>query len=278
MNIKLVKAFTKDLRQGNPAGVVLNAQHISDDKMQKIAHELNYSESAFVLPSKKADYKVRFFTPETEVDYCGHATIATYYKLFQLKENQDKSSLTQETKAGVFTVQKTEDGMIKMIQKQPNFLETENDKDLLATILGTAPDMMHSNLPAQVVATNVPKLIVPIVTVEALRSLKPNYSKVSEYTQTHEAKGIYCFTISEFTGHNLVARHFNPAIGIDEDPATGTAAGPLACYVDKHFYKRALKQIIINQGMWMGKSSDIYVDIADDIKVGGYATDFGERG
>lgn len=275
MNVARVKAFTKNPKDGNPAGVVVDASSLSDEQMQTIARELGFSESAFVLPSERADYKIRFFTPKQEVDYCGHATLASYHMLFQLPENVGKTSLTQDTKAGVFTVTKNDDGMLLMQQKHPTFLDAEEDKTAIARILGVSEDGIHPSLPVQVVATNVPKLIVPMATVEALQTIQPDYRAMKQYIESHTGNGIYCFTISEHTAHNLAARYFNPAVGINEDPATGTAAGQLACYIDKYFYQGRLKQISINQGMWMGQSSDIYVDLTDGVKVGGYAVDFG---
>lgn len=277
MNISLVKAFSKNPNIGNPAGVALNANSLSDEQMQSIAKELGFSESAFVLPSNVADYKVRFFAIKQEVEYCGHATLATYHKLFQLPENQNKSSLTQETKAGIFTIEKTNDGMIMMNQKAPSFLEIEKDTDTIARLLDISPDKIHKSLPIQVVATNIPKLIVPIDDLETLEAIKPDFAAMAEYIQNQTGQGIYCFAISEHTEHNLAARYFNPAVGINEDPATGVAAGPLGCYMDKYFYQGALKRISINQGMWMSKSSDLYVDLSDGVKVGGYAADFGEK-
>lgn len=274
MNIHLVKAFTRDPEHGNPAGVVIDASELNEQEMQQIASDLGYSESAFVLPSKNADYRVRFFSPKQEVDYCGHATVATYYKLFQLKENTGKKRLTQDTKAGIFIIEKTSSGKIVMQQKPPAFTDVQVSREDVAAMLGSTPDMIHPSLPLQIVATNAANLIVPIVTVEALQALKPNMPALTDYAQHNGNRGVYCFTMSEHTEHNLIARYFNPAAGITEDPATGTAAGPLGCYMDKHFYAGRNPHISISQGVWMGEPSDIYVDLTDGVKVGGYAVEF----
>lgn len=275
-NISLVKAFSEDSEQGNPAGVCLDASGMSDEQMQSIATELGFSESAFVLPSDVADYKVRFFAVKQEVDYCGHATVATYHQLFELPENKDKTKLSQETKAGIFDIEKSADGKIMMTQKSPQFMGIELDRQKIANLLGIPREGISESLPIQVVATNVAKLMVAITSLEYLKNIKPDIDAIKEYTNSQEGKGLYCFTKSDNDQYDFVARFFNPAVGINEDPATGVAAGPLACYADKYIFAGKNKQIKINQGMWMGKASEIFVELSEGVKVGGYAVAFGE--
>lgn len=273
-NTKLVKAFSKDPDLGNPAGVVLDASSLTDEQMQAIATELNFSESAFVLPSHLADYRVRFFTVNQEVSYCGHATVATYTELFGLPENSAKSSLTQETLAGIFTIEKTADGKIMMAQKDPVFGEIVEDRANMCKLLGITVTDLDASLPVQIVQNNVHELIIPCTSAATLKLVKPKLSALAEFTKDKPYHSVYCFARSEDGEHDLLARSFAPALGIDEDPATGVAAGPLACYADKYMYDGKKKQLTINQGMWIGKSSDIYVDLTDGVKVGGYAVRF----
>jgi len=108
IKIKQVDAFTSIPFGGNPAGVVTDASGLSDELKQKIAREMNLSETAFVSPSKIADFKVQFFTPRFEVDLCGHATIGTFSALYEEgKLPVDKNIFYQETKAGVLPVELT---------------------------------------------------------------------------------------------------------------------------------------------------------------------------
>ena len=274
--VRLVKAFSDNPEQGNPAGVCLDSSGMSDEQMQSIATKLGFSESAFVLPSEVADYKVRFFAAKQEVDYCGHATVATFHQLFELPENKDKTKLSQETKAGIFDIEKSADGKIMMTQKLPQFMGIELDRQKIADLLGIPLEGISESLPIQVVATNVAKLMVPITSLEYLKNIKPDMGAITDYTNSQEGKGLYCFTKSDSAKYDFVARFFNPAIGIDEDPATGVAAGPLACYADKYIFAGKKKQMKINQGMWMGKPSEIFVDLNEGVKVGGYAERFGE--
>lgn len=279
--IRLVKAFTKDSTWGNPAGVVHDANQLSDEQMLGIAKTLGFSESAFIQKSDNADYMVRFFAAKQEVDFCGHATVATFYSLVQQGSivigEDGVTSVTQETKAGIFPVACHQDGKIMMTQANPQFGDIETDKKLIAELLGLDEDDL-GELPLQVVATAVPKLIIPVVSLSALQKIQPDFDAITQYTQEHEASGLYVFTTETPSEKaDFATRFFNPMIGINEDPATGVAAGPLGCFADKYIFKGAKKQFIIEQGFDMGKDSTIYVDVTDKVLVGGYAASFGVK-
>ena len=106
INVKKVNAFTESIEGGNPAGVVLDSPDLTDEQMKHVSKVLSVSETAFVFPSKKADYKIRFFSPEVEVDLCGHATIATFFTmaLEGVFSRDINTVVTQETKSGVLPV------------------------------------------------------------------------------------------------------------------------------------------------------------------------------
>jgi PhzF family phenazine biosynthesis protein len=275
VQVQLIKAFTKNPEMGNPAGVLLDSQGLSDEQMQAIATDLGFSESVFITPSDKADYKTRFFAPKVEVDYCGHATVAAFSALFDLPENLGKSSLMQEARAGIFLIEKTEDGKIMMLQKNPAFGVIEERRDLVSSILGVEPGTLHPSLPIQVVATNVAKLMVPFKSVELLDSIKPDFGAMTEFIKSQEGKGLYCFAPSEEELGSYVARFFNPAVGINEDAATGVAAGPLGAYLNKYIYNGTCEQLKILQGKYIGKPSELFVDLTDGVRVGGFAAGFG---
>lgn len=106
INVKKVNAFTESLEGGNPAGVVLDSPDLTDEQMKHISKVLSVSETAFVFPSKKADYKIRFLSPDVEVDLCGHATIATFFTmaLEGVFSQNINTVIIQETKSGVLPV------------------------------------------------------------------------------------------------------------------------------------------------------------------------------
>jgi PhzF family phenazine biosynthesis protein len=279
ITVNLVKAFTKDKDQGNPAGVVRNANSLTSPQMLKIAQHFGFSESAFIQTSTAADYRVRFFSVLQEVDFCGHATVATFFSLVQtglISPTQDKPvTVTQETGLGVLPVTCFADGKVMMTQKAPAFGGVLSDRSDVANLLGLEMQML-ADLPIQVVSTGVKKLMVPVSDLSALRAIKPDLSAIINHGREHDYSGVEAFTSESFTdAGDFATRNFSPSVGIDEDPATGIAAGPLACYADKHIFDGQKKSLVVEQGFDMAKASIIYVDITNEVLVGGYGASFG---
>jgi len=131
----LVDAFADEPMAGNPAGVLPDASDLSEDQMQAIAGELGASETAFVVPSEDADRRLRYFTPEREVDLCGHATIAAHAYLFE-RAVIDDGTHTLETAAGTFDVELTIDGTVWMEQANAELGRVDVDEQEAADALG----------------------------------------------------------------------------------------------------------------------------------------------
>jgi PhzF family phenazine biosynthesis protein len=276
----LVKAFTKDKEQGNPAGVITNAGDMTDEQMLSVAKDLKFSESAFVQTSEVANFKVRFFSVEEEVSFCGHATIATFHTLFEHGlldfKGQDEIEVKQETKTGVLSVHCRKDGFITMVQNKPEFGLIEKDRHLIAQLLSISASEIL-NFPIQSVSTASTKLIIPISKLEVVKNIQPDLKGIYKYTERTGVRGFYPFTTETLNkDSNFFARAFNPFIGIDEDPITGVAAGALGAYVNKYQLMNK-ESFVIEQGYFMGKGGKMYVDVSDNIKVGGYAATFGEK-
>lgn len=279
--IFLVKAFTKDKTQGNPAGVTLNANGLDDEQMLKIAADLGFSESAFVLsPTEAADFRLRFFTPTQEVDLCGHATLATFHTLVETGEIQfgskDHVTKTFQTNKGVLPVTGYRDGLIFMTQSDPQFSTPEQDRTLVAHLLRVSPNAFL-DYPIQTVSTGTPKLIIPIKSLDILFSINPDLEGIIQYCQATGARGFYPFTPQTIEkDSDYHARQFNPLAGINEDPVTGVAAGALGAYLTK--YKiTTKKKITVEQGYAMKKAGKIMVELGNATKVGGYAVIYGKR-
>jgi PhzF family phenazine biosynthesis protein len=276
----LVKAFTTDKNQGNPAGVILNADNLTDEQMINISAQLGFSESAFVQKSDKADFKVRFFTSTQEVPLCGHATIATFYTLSKTGlvtfNEEDQKSVTQETKSGVLGVTCYKNGRIMMDQNEPFFDAPEKNKKLIAKLLSLSPaDLL--DYPIQSVSTGVSKLIVPVKSLDRIFAIQPDLEGIKIYSQEKNTRGFYPFTFeTKEKDSDFHARMFNPLIGINEDPITGVAAGPLGAYIRKHKILDKSK-FVVEQGYVMNKAGKIIVDVSENIKVGGNAVIFDER-
>jgi len=233
-----VDAFTTELFSGNPAGVVLNADELSDKQMLSIARELNNSETAFIINRQTKEYniEVRFFTPTREVPICGHATISAHYAY--AKENGlKKCVIIQKTKAGILPVEIREidnDLEITMTQAKIEYgilVEGENRNNLLNG-LGINSSDIDDSLPIQIVSTGHSKVMIPIKNKRCLDSIIIKNDVLSQLSKKINCNGFYVFTFDSQEIDILVSgRMFAPAIGINEDPVTGNANGPLGAYL-----------------------------------------------
>lgn len=258
IKVHIVKSFTNDCSQGNPVGIVFDADNLTHEQMMSIVQKTGYSECAFIQKSAIATVKARFFSQKKEMNLCGHATIALFHLLDHGKSTQ---TLTQETLAGVLSVSKKDDGMIEMEQADPTFYQQEYDVDTIAQLLGVASELII-NVPIRV-STGTPKLLVELKDIATLWSLNPNFELIKELVPT----GIYAFV--KINNHFYNARQFNPSTGVNEDPVTGVAAGALGAYLKK--CSSLEMPIIVEQGHMLGRIGQIYVDTSNGIKVGGYA-------
>lgn len=260
--VAIVNAFSAALGGGNPAGVVTDASHYSESDFQRIAKEVNLSETAFVLPSATADYRVRFFTPNREVDLCGHATIATYWLMF----NQgliEPGCYRHELVAGVLPIQVCPDGTIRMDQSLPDFGETL-PRECIARILNIDDEsILIEALPPQIVSTGLPDVMVGLKDRESLHALRPDLAKMKEFNSQTSTVGFHVFT-PDTLGPDAVAhcRNFAPLYEIDEEAATGSSCGALACYLWRYsadMKSRFDSELVFEQGYSMGKPSEIRV-------------------
>lgn len=235
-----INSFTRNRFHGNPAGVVPNADGLSDEQMQKIARELNNSETAFIFSSnsKKYDVEVKFFTPTVEVPICGHATIAAHY-VRAIEGTKTIGRTMQKTKAGILPVDIVKDGYdynIIMTQGKPK-VSKPFSKDLITQIadaLGINVSDMREDCPIAIASTGHPKIMVGISSNKQLHSLTPNLENLIKISKKVGCNGYYVFTLQPEEEVLVHGRMFAPAIGIVEDPVTGNANGPLGVYLVKY--------------------------------------------
>jgi PhzF family phenazine biosynthesis protein len=273
-----LNTFVKSGAGGNMAGVMPNADSLSGDAMKTIAGILGLSETAFVMKSDNADFKVRFFTPYEEVDLCGHATIGTYYTLSSLgliKPGQ----YTQETKAGVLNIEVKNDISIKMNQPIPSFYEIIA-KAAIADSLNITTAEMPEDLPIQIVSTGLKDIMIPIKNINILNSMKPDLKKIEEISRKYHAIGYHVFTLESLYGSTAHCRNFAPLYGIPEESATGTSSGALGCYLFKYgkINPVGAGNMVFEQGYVMKKPSEIVVSLLVkgkeilEVQVGGKAS------
>lgn len=275
--IVLAKSFTTDKSAGNPTGIVLDASTLTAKQMQHIAATLGFAESVFVLPSTEADFQLRFFAPKHEVDLCGHGTVAALHTLIEQgmvkpADNQPLE-LTQITRAGRLAVTCHPDGRIVMAQNHPQFGAIEPDRARITKLLNLTEDSLL-DLPLQVVSTGTPKLLIPLRSLAAVRAVQADLEGIKAYCRATTARGFYPFTLeSPISGTDFFARQFNPLADENEDPVTGVAAGALGAYAQKHklYHKQ---QFVVAQGYDLGQGGNMFVDVSDGVKVGGYAVTY----
>ncbi|HEX2920614.1 MAG TPA: PhzF family isomerase [Bacteroidales bacterium] len=236
-----IDSFTKERFKGNPAGVVVNADGLSDKQMQLIARELNNSETAFLLSAddNDCDGQIRYFTPRTEVPTCGHATIAAMYAK-ALEDSLDSCVLRYKTKIGIlpFEILK-EHGDYQVIMTQGKFelsptLDFDTTK-ILFTALGLDEKDIDKKCPIQIASTGHSKVMIGIKDRKKLNDLKPDFSLLASLSKLIGCNGYFVFTFDSDNPQILTyGRMFAPAIGINEDPVTGNANGPLGGYLVKN--------------------------------------------
>ena len=236
-----VDSFTKELFKGNPAGVVLNANGLTEVQMLSIAREMNNSETSFLFSpdDNTCDGVIRYFTPRKEVPTCGHATIAAMY-VRAVEENLDSVVFNYKTKIGILPFEIIKNGndyKILMTQGKIQFEEPfdEKMKQRIINALQISTDDIDARCPIQIVSTGHSKVMIGIKSRTLLNNLNPNFFELAEISKEINCNGYFVFTFDSNSPRILThGRMFAPAIGINEDPVTGNANGPLGAYMVKH--------------------------------------------
>lgn len=267
-----IDVFTRTPFTGNPAGVVLDAERMTERQMLAIARELNNSETAFILPPDGPDHdvRVRFFTPTTEVPTCGHATIATHYAR-AVEGALPSGSLVQKTGSGLLQrVEVHRDGeRVRIGMRQgPAEFGPELDQARIGRILralGAAAGDLADDGPVQIVSTGHSKVLVGLRRREAVDGLRPDPAALTSISHEVGSNGFFVFTrdVAE-AGLLTWSRMFAPAIGIAEDPVTGNGHGPLGAYLVRHGIVPAPGGRLAfagRQGAAMGRPGDVHVSV-----------------
>jgi len=278
LQVFTLNAFAKTENGGNPAGVLLNSDGLSDEQMLKIANKVGFSETAFVQKSDKADFKVKFFTPPAEVDLCGHATIATFYLLANRQIIQP-SQYKQETKAGVLKIEILKDGSVLMDQNPPKFFD-KIDKKPIAESLNISTEIIMDDLPIQIVSTGLKDIFIPIKSLSQLTQIKPDFEKVKDISKKFDVIGYHLFALETKFGSTAHCRNLAPLYDIDEEAATGTSSGALSCYIYKYgkITESQINDLIFEQGYSMNRPSEIRAKLdihgteITRVRVGGIAS------
>ena len=278
IEVNLVSTFTVNGAGGNPAGVVLDANQLSDNQKLKIAQAVGFSETAFVSSDDEADFKVSFFTITEEVDFCGHATLATFFTMHQ-KGILTPGSYIQRTKAGMLPVIIESNGRVVMAQQSPQKINCFSYQEISNVIGLESYILERTKLPIEVISTGLPDVIIPVPN-GYLDMIKPDDKLISEFCKKHQVVGFHVFEICQpESGLTASCRNFAPLFGISEESATGSSSGALACYLAEHLALE--REYIFEQGRAMNCTSIITASVKSqnskitNVKVGGFATNIG---
>lgn len=274
MKFYIADAFAENIFAGNPAGVVItDGDFLDDNTCISTAAELRYSETAFIKRNGPCDFTIRYFTPVSEVDLCGHATIASFYVLKHSGIIND-GNFTARTKAGNLNIN-VKNNTVMMDMASPVHIATiseESEIKRLYEILG-AENIPKSGMLPMIISTGLPDIIMPVSGRAELNSLAPDMNSLSALSEEYNVVGVHPFApdaSNEVTAH---ARDFAPMYGINEEAATGTASGALAYYLYLNNLITKDTDLCFIQGEAMNRASKIAARIRNDgsIQVGGSA-------
>jgi PhzF family phenazine biosynthesis protein len=286
VQVKQVDAFTDTPLMGNPAGVVMDASALNDRQMQAIAREMAVSETAFLVPPTLpgAGMRLRWFTPSTEVELCGHATIAAFHALAEAgmhgMANPGTHAFQVETRSGILpvtVVKEPERTEIHLGLPLPEFVRAAQYKLDVMRLLRIQLEDFDGRLP--IVSSDY--LYVPVRRLHTIFSLAPNLPAVAQFLQNRRFGGLCVFTTETIERTSSVhSRFFAPHAGIPEDPVTGSANGPLGVYLfDRGHLDAAGESLTIvgEQGDAIGRKGRVRIHLAvagncvESVKISGTA-------
>lgn len=268
INYSIVDVFSQGKYTGNQLAVFKNAGNISDQEMQQIAKEVNYSETTFILSNVKQDegYDVRIFTPNEEVPFAGHPTLGTAHVIQNelLEEPLDK--LLLNFKAGqIPVVFDNQDEVIWMKQNEPSFGQVL-EANKISEVLNINKEYIDNQFPIQEVSTGLPVIIVPLKSLEAVKKVRINKEKYFELIEYTDAKAIMVFCPEAYSSENDInVRDFADYYGVPEDAATGSANGCLASYLVKYrYFEKSEINIRVEQGYEIKRPSLLFLKASDE--------------
>lgn len=282
MKLYIADAFTDHLFGGNPAGVVIldDGGDFPDDQIcVQTAAELRYSETVFIKKNPLREgsqerFHLRYFTPEKEVELCGHATIAAFSVMSRFGIIENEGDFTIMTLAGDLTVN-VRNGFIMMEMGAPEYLGTLTEAPEIAELYRTmglsfedvipAVDCcQHARLLPSIVSTGLPDIIMPVASLAELDSIAPDFSALAELSKRYGVIGVHAFTLQNSVNEEGVRAHtrnFAPLVGINEEAATGTSNGALTYYLHINGLIDDNSESLFVQGEAMGRPSKVYSHI-----------------
>jgi trans-2,3-dihydro-3-hydroxyanthranilate isomerase len=277
----VVDVFAEERYTGNQLAVFRRARALPDTEMQRIAKEMNFSETTFILSDEKRNggYDVRIFTPKTELPFAGHPTLGTAYVIQREIVKEPVETIILNLKVGqipvTFSYSGNDADILWMKQIQPTFGQTF-ETESISQVLSLDAEDIDRRFPIQDVSTGVPSIIVPLKTLDAVKRARIDKDKYLKFIKDKQAKTILVFCPETYNKENdLNVRFFADYYGVPEDPATGSANGCLAGYLVKHrYFEKEQINVRVEQGYEIGRPSLLLLKAEDregkiDVYVGG---------
>jgi trans-2,3-dihydro-3-hydroxyanthranilate isomerase len=258
----IVDVFAEEKYAGNQLAVFRNAGDLTDHQMQKLAKEMNYSETTFILSEEPSGggYDVRIFTPDAEVPFAGHPTLGTAYIIARELIGEPVDEVRLNLKVGQIPVAFTYDGETPRslwMRQRPPVAGKVIDAGVTASVLSIDAGDIESRFPVQEFSTGLPFLVVPLSGLEALRRVRIDTERLARLLDGLDAKAVLVFAPEAYRRrHDLAVRVFAGFYGVPEDPATGSANGCLAGYLVHHrYFGEDSIDVKVDQGFEIGRPS-----------------------
>lgn len=269
VHVHQVDAFTSEKFGGNPAGVVLDADELEESTMRKIARELNLSETAFVLPSDKGNFQMRYFTPTGhEITFCGHSTVGALYMIAKERRFGIKKigKFDVETLCGILKMEVAIDDHeeIRVAYETPaiKLRQVKMSHEEVAKAAGFDLHLVDQSIPVMYEETNKDLFIV-IRSLEDLKKIECDPKSFTQFSKQHDIIALCALTPEAFDQKNQFhMRCFAPLVGIAEDPFTGSVLGGLAAYVDTFDLLPKGSSFHVEQGHFMERPGVVKVEFS----------------
>jgi trans-2,3-dihydro-3-hydroxyanthranilate isomerase len=266
LSFNIVDVFAEEKYAGNQLAVVRYGKDLAGVEMQKIAREVNYSETTFIISGEERNggYDVRIFTPKEEVPFAGHPTLGTAYVIRHEIVGKPVEEVLLNLKVGQIPVTFGAEEILWMKQKEPTFRRTFDAQEI-SPILNIEKEAIDDRFPIEEVSTGLPFIIVPLRKLENVKHCSIVKDRYLDLVMGAEAKSILVFNPETYDSKNdLNVRVFADYYGVPEDPATGSANGCLAGYLVKHQYFKTVRvNVRVEQGYEVGRPSLLYLNAGD---------------
>jgi trans-2,3-dihydro-3-hydroxyanthranilate isomerase len=260
----LVDVFAEEKYAGNQLAVITNAGALSTAQMQRIANEMHFSETAFILSDEKRNggYDVRIFTPAREMPFAGHPTLGTAYVIRHSLVNENINKVVLNLKVGHIpvTFEKEENQEVLWMKQIPPIFGDTFDAANISHVLNLDLEEIDNNYPIQEVSTGVPFVIVPLKTLDAVKRVTIDKDKHLELAKETQAETLVFCPETYKKENNLNVRVFVDLHGTPEDPAAGSANGCLAGYLSRYrYFGDDSVNARVEQGYEIGRPSLLHI-------------------